>query len=165
MENNIREQVIDNPYNEVYGILIALGNNFMNRIPKDILNNIVKNMDFKIENSKKIYDIPKYNLKKSLKIQGVSKEALSIIYCLYNNYWCDSDKELQYLQELIKNIENKKEKLKKEKYGNVDIFANNAKQVKQEVQEEQKETMLRVKNDNKWYKDIIIKLRNLFKRK
>ena len=112
MENNIKGQVIRNSYNEVYGILLALGNNFINKIPKEILNNITRNLTYIIENGKKIYDIPKYDLKISLNIQGVSKEALSIIYYIYYNYWCASDKEKNYLQNLIKNNEKKIEKLK-----------------------------------------------------
>lgn len=132
MENNIKGQVIRNSYNEVYGILLALGNNFINKIPKEILNNITRNLTYIIENGKKIYDIPKYDLKISLNIQGVSKEALSIIYYLYYNYWCASDKEKNYLQNLIKNNEKKIEKLKIKKYGNIDIFSNEDKQQKQE---------------------------------
>lgn len=132
MENNIKGQVIRNSYNEVYGILLALGNNFINKIPKEILNNITRNLTYIIENGKKIYDIPKYDLKISLNIQGVSKEALSIIYYLYYNYWCASDKEKNYLQNLIKNNEKKIEKLKMKKYGNIDIFSNEDNQQKQE---------------------------------
>ena len=148
MENNIKGQVIRNSYNEVYGILLALGNNFINKIPKEILNNITRNLTYIIENGKKIYDIPKYDLKISLNIQGVSKEALSIIYYIYYNYWCASDKEKNYLQNLIKNNEKKIEKLKMKKYGNIDIFSNEDNQQKQE------ENMLITISEKKWYKEI-----------
>ena len=159
MENNIKGQVIRNSYNEVYGILLALGNNFINKIPKEILNNITRNLPYIIENGKKIYDIPKYDLKISLNIQGVSKEALSIIYYLYYNYWCASDKEKNYLQNLIKNNEKKIEKLKMKKYGNIDIFSNEDNQQKQE------ENMLITISEKKWYKEIFTKLLNMFRRK
>lgn len=159
MENNIKGQVIRNSYNEVYGILLALGNNFINKIPKEILNNITRNLTYIIENGKKIYDIPKYDLKISLNIQGVSKEALSIIYYLYYNYWCASDKERNYLQNLIKNNEKKIEKSKIEKYENIDIFSSKDKQEKQE------ENMLITINEKKWYKEIFTKLLNMFKRR
>ena len=159
MENNIKEQVIRNSYNEVYGILLALGNNFINKIPKEILNNITRNLIYKIENGKKIYDIPKYDLKVSLNIQGVSKEAMSIIYYLYYNYWCASDKEKNYLHNLIKNNEKKIEKSKIEKYGNIDIFSNKDKPEKQE------ENMLITISEKKWYKEIFTKLLNMFKRR
>lgn len=158
MDNNIKEQVIRNPYNEVYGILDALGNNFIYKIPKEILNNISRNLMYKIENGKKIYDIPKYDLKISLKIQGVSKEALAIIYCLYYNYWCDSNRERIYLQNLIRNNEKKIEKSKKEKYGNISIFSNKDKQDKQEKLEKPEENMLITINEKKWYKEIFAKL-------
>ena len=159
MENNIKGQVIRNSYNEVYGILLALGNNFINKIPKEILNNITRNLTYIIENGKKIYDIPKYDLKISLNIQGVSKEALSIIYYIYYNYWCASDKEKNYLQHLIKNNEKKIEKLKMKKYGNIDIFSNEDNQQKQE------ENMLITISEKKWYKEIFTKLLNMFRRK
>lgn len=159
MENNIKRQVIRNSYNEVYGILLALGNNFINKIPKEILNNITRNLTYIIENGKKIYDIPKYDLKISLNIQGVSKEALSIIYYLYYNYWCASDKERNYLQNLIKNNEKKIEKSKIEKYENIDIFSSKDKQEKQE------ENMLITISEKKWYKEIFTKLLNMFKRR
>lgn len=159
MENNIKGQVIRNSYNEVYGILLALGNNFINKIPKEILNNITRNLTYIIENGKKIYDIPKYDLKISLNIQGVSKEALSIIYYLYYNYWCASDKERNYLQNLIKNNEKKIEKSKIEKYENIDIFSSKDKQEKQE------ENMLITISEKKWYKEIFTKLLNMFKRR
>ena len=159
MENNIKKQVIRNLYNEVYGILLALGNNFIKKIPKEILNIINENLTYTIENNKKIYDIPKYDLKVSLNIQGVSKEALSIIYYLYYNYWCASDKERNYLQNLIKNNEKKIEKSKIEKYGNIDIFPNKNRQEKQE------ENMLITISEEKWYKEIFKKLLYFFRRK
>lgn len=154
MEINIKEQVVRNSYNEVYGILLVLGNNFINRIPKEILNNITRNLTYTLENDKKIYDIPKYDLKVSLNIQGVSKEAISIIYYLYYNYWCVSDKEKNYLQNLIKNNENKIEK-----YRNIDIFQNIDKQEKQE------ENMLITIRKEKWYKEFFMKFLNIFKRR
>ena len=158
MEKNIKNQVIRYPYNEVYGILLALGNNFINKIPKEIVNNITINLTYKIENGKKIYDIPKYDLKISLNIQGVSKETLSIIYYLYYNYWCASDKERNYLQNLIEHNEKKIEKSKIEKYGNVDIFSN------KDNQKAQKENMLITISQKKWYKEIFTKLLNIFRR-
>ena len=127
MENNIKEQVIQNSYNEVYGILIALGNNFIDKVPKDVLNNIIKKMSYTEKNGQKKYDIPKYDLKVSLNIQGVSKEAIAIIYYFYYNYWCTLEKEKIYLENLIKNNDNRIEVLKKEKYGNGDIFKNRGK--------------------------------------
>lgn len=154
MENNITEKVIRNSYDEVYGILLALGDNFINTIPKEILNNITKNLTY----TKKAYVIPKYDLKVSLNIQGVSKEALSIIYFLYYNYWCASDKEKKYLQNLIKKNERKIEESKKEKYGNINIFE------KRENRKKQEENMLITISEEKWYKEIFMKLINIFRR-
>ena len=43
MESNIIEKSKQNPYDEVYSILITLENDFINKLPKEILNNIIKN--------------------------------------------------------------------------------------------------------------------------
>lgn len=159
MENNIKEQVMQNSYNEVYGILIALGNNFISKVPKDVLKNITKKMSYTEKNGQKNYDIPKYDLKVSLNIQGVSKEAIAIIYYFYYNYWCASEKEKKYLENLIKNNEAKCEEAKRNKYGNVDIFKNRD---KREIHEE---NMLIAISEEKWYKEIFTKLLNIFRRK
>ena len=62
MESNIIEKSKQNPYDEVYSILITLENDFINKLPKEILNNIIKNMSFTINNGKKKYNIQRYNL-------------------------------------------------------------------------------------------------------
>ena len=162
MENNIKEQVIQNSYNEVYGILMALGNDFISKVPKDVLKNITKKMSYAEKNGQKDYDIPKYDLKISLNIQGVSKEAIAIIYYFYYNYWCVSKKEKMYLENLIKNNRRKCEEAKRKKYGNVDIFKN-----RDETEENAKnaENTLIDITAEKWYKEIFRKILNIFKRK
>lgn len=157
------KQIILNPYNELYGILLALGNSFINRVPKEVLNNIYRNLSYKVINGKKVYDAPKYDLKVSLNIQGVSKDAVSMLYALYYNYWCSSDKEKAYLQHILKVNESKREKAKSEAFKNVDIFTNVKKVSKQEVKQD-KSLLVPVEKE-KWYKSIFTKLSNLFKKK
>lgn len=157
METNAREQIVQNSYNEVYGILLALGNDFISKVPKNVLKNITNNMTYVIKNGEKKYNIPKYNLKVSLNVQGVSKEALAIIYCIYYNYWCSSEKEKKYLDNLIENNNVKSEKIKKEKYGNVDLFS------KENKSTEKEETMMIPVDEESWYKKIISMILNFFK--
>lgn len=157
------KQIILNPYNELYGILLALGNNFINRVPKEVLNNIYRNLSYKVINGKKVYDAPKYDLKVSLNIQGVSKDAVSMLYALYYNYWCSSDKEKAYLQHILKVNESKREKAKSEAFKNTDVFANVKKAPKQELKQEV--SLLIPIEKEKWYKSIFAKLSNLFKKK
>lgn len=156
MKNNTKEQVIQNSYNEVYGILLALGNNFISKVPENILKNITNNMSYVIKNGEKKYNIPKYNLKVSLNLQGVSKEALAIIYYIYCNYWCSSENEKKYLENLIKSNEIKSEERKKEKYENVDLFARENKLT---------ENMLIPVNEENWYQKIVKILLEFFKGK
>ena len=165
MESNIIEKSKQNPYDEVYSILITLENDFINKLPQEILNNIIKNMSFTINNGKKKYNIQRYNLKNSLKTQGVSNEAISMIYYLYHNYWCDSEKEKKYLENVIYNNWRKKEKLKKEEFCNTDLFKKEiTKENKKESESKKQENMLIVLQKEKWYKKIYLKLINLFKK-
>ncbi len=154
MEENISRQKVYCPYNEVYGILTALGNNFINKIPKEILNNITRNLTYTISDGKKIYDIPTYDFKVSLNIQGVSKEAIAIIYYLYYNFWCNTDKEKEYLKNVIRNNERKLEEIKRENYGDVDIF---------KKKNNQDEKMLTPVKEEKWYEKLLKKIKNIFK--
>ena len=163
MENTIYKPLVVSPYNELYGILLALGNNFINRIPKGVLNNIYRNLSYKVINGKKVYDAPKYNLKVSLNVQGVSKDAISMLYALYYNYWCSSDKEKAYLKHILKVNESKKEKAKSEAFKNTDIFANVKKAPKQELKQD--ESLLVPIKKESWYKSIFTKLSNLFNKK
>lgn len=156
------KQIILNPYNELYGILLALGNSFINRVPKEVLNNIYRNLSYKVINGKKVYDAPKYDLKVSLNIQGVSKDAVSMLYALYYNYWCSSDKEKAYLQHILKVNESKREKAKSEAFKNTDVFANVKKAPKQEFKQEV--SLLIPIEKEKWYKSIFTKISNLFKK-
>lgn len=43
----------------------------------EIISVIKSNMNYKLKDGNKIYDIPKYNFKVSLNIQGISKESFS----------------------------------------------------------------------------------------
>lgn len=154
MENDIEKKVVQNVYNEVYGILLAFGDSFIAKVPEEVLKNITRNMSYTIKNGQKKYDIPKYNLKVSLNIQGVSKEALAIIYYIYYNYWCVSEKEKKYLETLIKNNEIKQEKEKIEKYGNDELF-----------KKEKMENMLITTEERKWYQKIMAALLRMIKSK
>lgn len=156
-----------NPYNEVYGILIALESDFLEDLPKKILNNVIKKMSYTMKNGKKRYNIPRYNLKVSLKTQGVSNEAISMIYYLYHNYWCDSEKEKKYLENVIYNNWKKKEELKKKEFSNIDLFKNDStkeNKIKNENKLKRQANTLIVLEREKWYKKIYWKLINLFKK-
>ena len=157
METNVREQNVHNLYNEVYGILLALGNDFISKVPKNVLKNITSNMTYVIKNGEKKYNVPKFNLKISLNVQGVSKEALAIIYYIYYNYWCSSEKEKIYLDNLIKNNNVKSENIKKEKYSTVDLFSKENKST-----EKEENLMIPVKEES-WYKKIILMIFDFFK--
>lgn len=127
-----------NPYSEVYGVLLSLGNDFISKVPRNILENITNNIPYEKADNEKIYNVPKYDLKKSLKIQGLSKDATSIIYVLYKNYWCSSEKEKLYLEKVINNNDIKLEEKKKEKYNPDSLFKENIDTTKKNINSNEK---------------------------
>ena len=162
MENTIKEKSITNVYDEVYGILKALGENFIKKVPEKEMKYIVSNMTYKIVDGKKKYHIPKYDLKVSLNLQKISKEAISIIYYLYSNYWCKSENERLYIKKIISNNESILENKKKEQYNPDKLFDNKVKIVTDNVTEE---NMLVPIQKQKWYKKIFEKISQIFKNK
>ena len=93
----------------------------------------------------------------------ILQSMISMLYALYYNFWCSSDKEKAYLQHVLKVNESKKEKAKSEAFKNVDIFTNVKKVSKQEVKQD-KSLLVPVEKE-KLYKSIFTKLSNLFKKK
>ncbi len=72
-------------FSEVYSIIDILEENLKNRIPNEIINMIMFNMD---ENF-----IFKYDKKKTIDKQNISNEAKSIIAFLYKKYICSEEEK------------------------------------------------------------------------
>ena len=85
-------------FSEVYSVLLALGDDFINRLPKDILNIIEKTCD-----KNAIVELEINDLFEEYKI---SKPALNILAKLHYDYWCNSKEEKQKLYNLL--IKNEK---------------------------------------------------------
>ena len=121
-------------YSEVYGVIKALGKEYIRKLPKTVLKVI-------IENREENYN-PKYNMSISLKKQDVNRKTLAMIALLHYNYWCDTEEDRQKLKTILENNEEKHQKEIREKYSNDKIF-NNSNIKKEEEKENIKETEIK----------------------
>ena len=86
-------------FSEVYGVLIALGNQFISCIPYNLIQTIM--------NSRHKNYVCKYDINKPLNEQKISKGALNIIAKLHLDYWCNSHKERKELYAILQENEKK----------------------------------------------------------
>lgn len=125
-------------YSEVYGVIKALGKEYIKKLPKTVLKVI-------IENREENYN-PKYNIAISLKEQDVNRKTLAMIALLHYNYWCDTEEDRQKLKTILENNEEKRQKEMREKYSNDKIF-NNRNIKKEEEKEEGNIYQTKAKNE------------------
>ena len=125
-------------YSEVYGVIKALGKEYIKKLPKTVLKVI-------IENREENYN-PKYNIAISLKELDVNRKTLAMIALLHYNYWCDTEEDRQKLKTILENNEEKRQKEMREKYSNDKIF-NNRNIKKEEEKEEENIDQIEVKNE------------------
>lgn len=137
-------------YSEVYQVLNLLGNEYVNKLPKSLLN--------MLEEKRNINYVPKYTDDQPLNKQNIQKETLSIIALLHLNYWCENEEEKKQLRKMFKKNEDKYQRELREKYNPDNMFKNNIQEstIKNEVSLiEYKESIFR-KLINKiksfWYK-------------
>lgn len=103
-------------YSEVYGILKALGDKYINKLPKTVLKVIT---ECKEEN----YN-PEYSMSIPLKEQDINRKSLAMIALFHYNYWCETEEERKKFKNMLETNEEKHQKEMKEKYSNDKIFNN-----------------------------------------
>lgn len=104
-------------YSEIYEILKLIEDEYVNRIPKKI-------MDFFEEERDKEYE-PIIDINIPLDEQNLKRETMVLLAILNYNYWCDSEEEKKKIQEeLIRNSERKEQEEKEfaERYNPDNIF-------------------------------------------
>ena len=101
-------------YSEVYGILKALGEKYINKLPKTVLKVIT---ECKEEN----YN-PEYSMSIPLKEQDINRKSLAMIALFHYNYWCEKEEERKKLKNMLETNEEKHQKEMQEKYSNDKIF-------------------------------------------
>ena len=72
-------------YSELYQILNLLGAQYIDKLPKSLVNMLEEKRDINY-NPKYIDDLP-------LLKQNIRKETISIIVLLHLNYWCENEDE------------------------------------------------------------------------
>ena len=104
-------------YSEVYQVLNLLGNEYIDKLPKSLLNMLEEKRDINY-NPQYIEDIP-------LNKQNIKKETLAIIALLHLNYWCENEKEDIELKQVLKNNEDKYQQEIRNKYNPENMFIKN----------------------------------------
>ena len=81
---------------EVLGVLMALGIEYMNKLPSSVMDYLTKNS--------KAEDVPNIDASKPINEQPISKDAKAFLLTLKLQYFCNSKSEKESLiNELLKN--------------------------------------------------------------
>ena len=145
-------------YAEVDEILPFMEDVYIDKIPKK-LRELFKNE--RLEDYK-----PNIDPQIPLDEQKLQKKTFSILAMLNLNYWCEDEKEKQDLIAIYAENDRKKEELR-EKYNLDNLFKK--KETEQKIEEPQKNTaentVLVEYKEEKFFKKLIKKIMNFFKRR
>ena len=112
-------------YSEVYGILKALGDRYINKLPKTVLKVIT-------ESKEENYN-PEYSMSIPLKEQEINRKSLAMIALLHYNYWCETEEDRVKLKNILEINEEKHQKEMKERYSNDKIFNKETTKIEEET--------------------------------
>lgn len=99
----------------------------------------------------------KYNPKKTLYEQNVSKQARIIIAIFFRDYWANENQK-KIIKENEKIYINKKEDEKRKKYNPNEVFKNNKTNINNSLQIEE----ISLVKEEKWYQKIINLIKSIF---
>ena len=142
-------------YSEVNQFLKLIGEKKSNKIPFKLRKFFEREMD-------KNY-IPTIDANIPIKEQKLKRKTIAIIAGLNLQYWCKED-EKQKLLEIYFNNENKHKKELQEKYNPDNIFKKSKKIVEEDTTSTENMQLSLVEED-KWYKKILKKISNFFKKR
>ena len=89
------EQIV---YDEVYAVLCALGDDYVAKVPMDLLNLIA---------TKKSDNYVYIDQNKRLEDQNLTRETHMFIAMLHYDYWCETEEEKQKLTQILEDNEQK----------------------------------------------------------
>ena len=145
-------------YSEVYEILKFIEDEYVNRIPKRI-------MDFFEEERDKEHK-PIINVNIPLDEQNLKRETMVLLAILNYNYWCDSEEEKKEIQkELIRNSELKEQEEKEfaEMYNPDNIFKKKN-EVKEPITDNSENMQLIELKEQGFIKKLLHKIMSFFKK-
>ena len=127
-------------YSEVYGILKALGDKYIDKLPKTVLKVIT-------ESKEENYN-PEYSMSIPLKKQDINRKSLAMIALFHYNYWCETEEERKKFKNMLETNEEKHQKEMKEKYSNDKIFNNATTKIEEETISEKVDRFVEVSNQS-----------------
>ena len=127
-------------YSEVYGILKALGDKYINKLPKTVLKVIT-------ESKEENYN-PEYSMSIPLKEQDINRKSLAMIALFHYNYWCETEEERKKFKNMLETNEEKHQKEMQEKYSNDKIFNNATTKIEEETISEKVDRFVEVSNQS-----------------
>jgi len=117
-----------NIYSEVYAVLQMLGQDYIDRLPKNLIDTIEFNRDANYT--------PEYSDEISFAEQDISRDAFSVLALLYLNYWCTTDEEKVQMRQMFNSNEAEHQAELREKYNPDNVFGDKQLVVEQEVSQE-----------------------------
>lgn len=141
---------ISNVYSEVVAILDVVEPNYIDRLPKKLIN------FFKEKKSKDYY--PKYIVEKDLKDQDFERETFVVISILNLKYWCQNAEEKSKLEQIyIRNGQKHQEEIR-EKYDIDKMFS-----VKENTLDEKQQNSIIEYKETTFFEKILNMIKNIFK--
>ena len=146
-------------YSQIYSYLNLLGEDYINKMPKDKYLRIVEMKDDEYN--------PKYSLE-DFNDEKTSEATRYIILYFYLNYWCESEeikkKIINKLDENDKRLNEKYSPFKKIEQNiinNLNINLNNEDNKENNYEIKQ---MALIEKKEKWYEKILLVLKSIFKK-
>ena len=138
-----------NAYAEVYTILQELNEEEYNKIPPEVIETIEKNRNEEYE------DFLDDELE--LKDQQMLPETKAILFNLFRDYLATPEQKVKIIR--MQNEARQKNELKKQQMYNTDVFAN---KTREDITENNNETMQIVKYKENIFKRILNKIKSFF---
>lgn len=143
-------------YSEVLGVLLALGNKYVKRLPDDMLPYLMKNCD--------IHNIPQIDRNKRIEEQNISEDARILLTMIKLKYWCDSEEEKNEIINILKDNEKQYQEELTKKYDIDKIFeSKNSKVAKKDINLESTEKSLVKEKKISFFQKLFKKIKSLFK--
>lgn len=140
-------------YSEVNGVLNMLGENYINKLPRNLYNMVVSE---KLDT----YN-PTYDGTIALDMQNIKRESISMIALFHLNYWCENEDEKNELRQLFKENEDKYQAELREKYNPDNLFKNKTSDTIQEI-ENINENVAMVEYKESVFKRFINRIKSIF---
>lgn len=141
-----------NAYAEVYTILQELNEEEYNKIPPEVIKTIEanRNEDYEYELDDEL----------ELKDQPMLPETKAILFNLFRDYLATPEQKAKIIR--MQNEARQKNELKKQQMYNIDVFANKP---KENLTENNNETMQIVEYKENFFKKILNKIKSFFIKK